>query len=83
MVLFIWLLLQLNGLTERVLKEDVLTRFWDIQIVLDASYTKQEQQSAIINSRSMINFIEKQIYPLNFRSEFSRLVINVSKRKSF
>ena len=27
----------------------------------------------------MINFIEKQIYPLNFRSEFSRLVINVSK----
>jgi hypothetical protein len=56
-----------------------MTRFWDIQLVLDSTYTEEEQKTVIVNSRSMVHFIERLLYPLNFRSEFSRLVINCSK----
>ncbi|MBB1350032.1 MULTISPECIES: hypothetical protein [unclassified Pseudoalteromonas] len=56
-----------------------MTRFWDIQLVLDSTYTEEEQKTVIVNSRSMVHFIERHLYPLNFRSKFSRLVISCSK----
>ena len=55
------------------------TRFWDIQILLNNEYTDSERKAVIVNSRTICNFVEKAIYPLNHRCEFARLVIECSK----
>lgn len=60
-------------------ESEVTTRFWDIQLLLSDGYTDIERKMVIVNSRIICNFVERKIYPLNHRCEFSRLVIECSK----
>jgi hypothetical protein len=56
-----------------------MSRFWQIDIGLDNTYSKDEQTAVIVASRSMIHFVERRLYPLNFRSDFYRLLIHCTK----
>ena len=56
-----------------------MTRFWNFILGLNSTYSEEERTTTIVASRSMANFIEQRLYSLNFRSDFSRLIIQCSR----